>query len=515
MSITIHAQLHPQKPAAIHAVTGECITFSDLESRSRSLANALAQQGFGRGDALAVVMENDLRFFEIMWAALRSGLYFVSINRYSTPEEIAHIVNDSGAKAIIAAESVREAIVNLPRQAAQCGLCLALGQCPDGWQPYEAFVQQAAPQRDVEWAGEFLPYTSGTTGKPKGVFRELEDRTFETPWSFTEKIMSRHAIAEDCVYLCTAPLYHGQPQRFGCAVQGAGGTVVVMQKFDAEQALELIARYRVTHSQWVPTMFVRLLRLPEAARRGADLSSHRVAIHSAAPCPKDVKRQMIEWWGPILEETYGATDAGGDTLITSDEWLEHPGSVGRAKPSVIVCDESGNELPPGEEGLIYFKMRSPFVYLHDPEKTAQARHPTLPGYTAPGDIGLVDMAGYLFITDRISNMINSGGVNIYPQAVEDVLAGHPLVADCAVIGVPDEEMGEQVKAVVQLAAGTAPTEALKDELIDYLRQRVARHTVPKSLDFTDTLPRTPTGKLLKRLLRDGHGHPAPSPAGLE
>ncbi|MDP3852925.1 AMP-binding protein [Phenylobacterium sp.] len=288
------------------------------------------------------------------------------------------------------------------------------------------------------------------------------------------------------------------------SVQSFGGTVVMMERFDPEQALALIERHRVTHSQWVPTMFVRMLKLPPQVRARHDLSSHQVAIHAAAPCPVEVKRQMIAWWGPILYEYYAGAEASGSTFITSQDWLEHPGSVGRAALGVLhICDENGAELPVGETGLVYFEREAPtFQYHNDPEKTAAARHPDHANWNALGDVGHLDAEGYLYLTDRKSFMIIAGGVNIYPQAIEDALVTHPKVADVAVFGVPDPEMGEAVKAVIEPAPGQAPTPALAEELLAYARAKLARYMVPRSIDFIEEMPRLPTGKLYKRLLRD-------------
>jgi fatty-acyl-CoA synthase len=321
---------------------------------------------------------------------------------------------------------------------------------------------------------------------------------------------ARYGFDAHTVYLSPAPLYHTAPLGYGLETQFGGGTVVFMEKFEPLDALRAIERYRVTHSQWVPTMLIRLLKLDPAVRNAFDLSSHRVAIHAAAPCPQEIKRQMIDWWGPIIEEYYSSTEGNGVTTLNTEEWLAHPGSVGRALLGIIhICDDEGNELPVGESGLVYFERdQLPFHYHNDPDKTRAAQHPRHPAWTAVGDIGRVDSDGYLYLTDRKAFMIISGGVNIYPQAIEDALAVHPDVHDAAVIGVPDAEMGEQVKAIVEPAPGVAPSEALAERLLDYLRTRVARYMVPRSIDFIDAMPRLPTGKLYKQALRERYGVPA-------
>lgn len=345
-------------------------------------------------------------------------------------------------------------------------------------------------------------YSSGTTGRPKGVKHPLPvSEKFETfPM---HDPLAHYGFTADTIYLSTAPMYHGAPLNYGLGTHFMGGTMVMMEKFDPERALEFLERYRITHSQWVPTMFSRMLKLDESVRRGHDLSAHRVAIHAAAPCPPDVKKQMIDWWGPIVEEYYGMTEANGGTRISSREWLQRPGSVGRSSRGIAhICAADGEDLPPGEVGQIYFERpEMPFSYYKDPEKTESARHPVHRNWSTVGDIGYLDADGYLFLTDRAAFTIIAGGVNIYPQEIENVLMTHPMVTDAAVFGVPDPDMGEAVKAVVELARGT-PGPELVAELQAYVSRNVARFMVPKTIDFIDTMPRLPTGKLNKKLLRD-------------
>jgi long-chain acyl-CoA synthetase len=317
-------------------------------------------------------------------------------------------------------------------------------------------------------------------------------------------ITDMFGIDENAVYLCPAPLYHAAPTGFAGGTILSGGTVILMDKFEEETALSLIERYRVTHSQWVPTMFVRMLKADPVIRSKYDLSSHRCAVHAAAPCPPEVKRQMIAWWGPIIEEYWSSTEGAGFTRISSAEWLAHPGSVGRSMGATLrICDDAGNELPPGEPGTIYGEaMTGGFTYHKDDGKTLSTSHPVHSNWRTVGDIGYLDEEGYLYLTDRKAFMIISGGVNIYPQQIENVLALHPKVADVAVIGVPNEMLGEEVKAVVQPAPGITADANLADEIMHFVRERLGKQLTPRSVDFTEALPRLPTGKLYKKALRD-------------
>ena len=500
------ARSNPDKPAVINASSDQVLSYRELDERSNRLAQWLYGQGLRRGDHMAVVLENNLRYFEVCWAALRSGLGVTPISRFLTPDEAAYIVADSQSQVVVSSYAMRDLASALTERMPGCRCRLVVDGPVVGWASYEeAIDSQPCEPLAQEWAGWIMLYSSGTTGRPKGIVRAepqgLIDQGLEPTWVASRRIFD---VSPDMVYLSTAPLYHAAPLTFSLATQFFGGTVVFVDKFDAAGSLAVIERYRVTHSQWVPTMFVRLLKLPDAERKAHDLSSHRVAIHAAAPCPVEVKHRMIDWWGPILREYYGASEGIGNTYIDSADWLAHPGSVGRTTGAALhICDDQGLELPPGEIGLIYFENPSPpFHYHNDPDKTRAAQHPLHSTWHTAGDIGYVDSQGYLYLTDRRSFMIISGGVNIYPQAIEDALALHPSVADVAVIGVPSQEMGEDVKAVVEAAAGAEPSEALALELIDFLRDKVARYMLPRSVDFVDRLPRSPTGKLFKSALRE-------------
>ena len=499
-----HAQTMPEKAAAIHAVTGETLTYGDLNRRSIQLARLWREHGLRRGDHVALLMENNLRFFEIVWAALRSGLYITAINWHLPPDEAAYIINDCGARGIVSSHAMQSVAGALPDLAPNCSLRLMTDGSIDGWTPYEtALAAQPDTPLPRQPLGDSMLYSSGTTGRPKGVKRPLADVEVSAGSRARERLLS-YGFHENTIYLSPAPLYHAAPFGYTIGVQSLGGTVVVMPRFNERECLQLIERHQITHSQWAPTMFVRLLKLPEADRRRWDLSSHEVAVHAAAPCPVEVKRQMIEWWGPILLEYYAGTEGNGSTVITSREWLERPGSVGRATHGVLhICDDAGRALPTGEAGLIYYEQPAmPFAYHNDPERTRAAQHPIHPNWSTLGDVGYVDEAGYLYLTDRKAFMIISGGVNIYPQMIEDVLILHPDVADVAVFGVPNAEFGEEVKAVAQLIPGVEASPALAAALIAYARERLAHYMAPRSIDFIDALPRLPTGKLYKRQLRD-------------
>ena len=503
MYLADHARLTPDKPAMIIPGRGE-VSFAQQDARSNRLAHLLYDRGLRRGDHIAIYMENNLRFMDAVWAAYRSGLQVTAINRYLPPDEAAYIANDCMAKALVTSWYQRERAAALLPLIPNCPIRLMADEAADGFESYEdALAAYPTTPLEREWMGGSMLYSSGTTGRPKGIIRPLLEIGPSEGFDLRQEL-NRYGVDTSTIYLSPAPLYHAAPLHYVLNVQAFGGSVVMMEKFDAEQALGLIERYRVTQSQWVPTMFVRMLKLPEDVRARYDLSSHRVAIHAAAPCPVDVKRQMIAWWGPILYEYYAGTEASGSTYIDSPDWLDHPGSVGRAALGVLhVCDDDGTELPAGEAGLIYFERDEPtFEYHNDPDKTASSRHPLHPGWNALGDVGYLDADGYLYLTDRKAFMIISGGVNIYPQAVEDALILHPKVADVAVFGVPDAEMGEAVKAVIEPAPGIEPSPELAEELLAFARGKLAHYTAPRSIDFIVEMPRLPTGKLYKRLLRE-------------
>jgi long-chain acyl-CoA synthetase len=501
MQIRDTAVATPDKPAIVLYPTGTVVTFGDLEARANRLAHYFRQAGLREGDAVAILMENNEHFHAVMWAARRAGLYYVPINTHLTAAEAAYIIDNSNAKAIVGSAPLRKTLENLGAELPNGlpSVLLIADDDLDGWQRYpESVADQPVTPIDDEIEGDLLQYSSGTTGRPKGIKRELT----HLPPAEVPGMMSGLVgfwMTPDAVYLSPAPLYHTAPSVWSMTVQGAGITTVVMEKFDAEGTLDAIARHEVTHGQFVPVMFTRMLKLPEAVRISYDISSLQRVMHAAAPCPVEIKKQMIDWWGPIVDEYYASSEAIGSTLITAEDWLLHPGSVGKSMMSALhILDEEGNELPAGESGEIYFEGGFDFEYLNDPGKTASSRDSH--GWKTVGDIGYLDEDGYLYLTDRRHHMIISGGVNIYPQEAENLLVVHPKVMDAAVFGIPDDEMGQSVKAVVQTVDPADGTEAFADELSAWLRERLAHYKCPRSIAFETELPRTDTGKLYKQSL---------------
>lgn len=494
------ARENPSRVAFTVTPSGVTRTWHQLEHRSRMCAAALISRGFHAGDVIAICMENSAEFLEIAFAAQRAGLYFTPVTRSLKARELQHILNDSGAKAVFFSRQTADSVLEA------CGpdvlRVLVGGEDPSLGVQYEWFLSQVDMRAELPARplGADFCYSSGTTGLPKGIKRDLASATalFEAR---SEGRLIYRDFGPDTVYLTPAPLYHSAPLRYTMRALSCGGQAVVMERFEPEAALEIIERFRVTHSQWVPTMFKRMLDLPEQVRASYDLSSMRYAIHAAAPCPVPVKEQMIAWWGPILYEFYAGTEVVGRTSLSSTEWLEHKGSVGLPEFGRIhIVGEGGRELGANEQGQVYFSGFTPFEYHNDPAKTRAAYNEK--GWGTYGDIGYVDQDGYLYLTDRASNMIVSGGVNIYPEETEQLLSGHPLIADVAVIGVPNPDFGEEVKAVVKLRDTVEPSQALAMELITYCRDRLASVKCPRSVDFVGALPRTEAGKLVKRELKN-------------
>jgi len=491
---SLHAAVTPDK-IAYRMARGAALTYRELDERSNQGAQLFRSLGLGVGDGIAILMENCLEFLEICWAAQRAGLYYTPISRFLKAEEIAYIVADSGASVLIASPAMLAVL-------AGAALPAELRVFSTSAWAEAASAQPKTPIAD-DIAGADMLYSSGTTGRPKGVKQKLKMQPVATLHPLLKRLaVDMIGMTGESIYLSPAPLYHAAPLRFSMLAAGIGATTVIMEKFDGEEFLRLVAEHRVTHSQLVPTMFVRLLKLPAETRAAYDISSLRGAVHAAAPCPPDVKEAMIEWWGPILVEYYAGTEGNGCTVINATEWLAHRGSVGRALVGdiKIVDDETGAVLPANEIGSVYFAGGPQFEYHNLPAQTAKAHNAE--GWSTLGDVGFLDGAKYLHLTDRKAYMIISGGVNIYPQEAEDVLIMHPAVQDVAVFGIPHAEMGEEVKAVVQPADSCAAGPELERELMAFCRARLSPIKCPRSVDFEAELPRTPTGKLLKRLVRD-------------
>ncbi|MEO9634662.1 MAG: acyl-CoA synthetase [Parasphingorhabdus sp.] len=500
MHPSVHAQENPDKPAVIMAGSGEVITYGELDQRSNQVAQLYRSQGLQIGDTVAICLENHPHFFPITWGSQRSGLIQVAISSRLTADEVSYILKDSGAKLLIGSKQMLPIIDQL-RLLNPDVAQLVLGA--DDERNMEAALEPmpTTPIAD-ERAGVDMLYSSGTTGRPKGIRIPVpEDENIAAPNGLAVLAQMVFNFHKDCVYLSPAPLYHAAPLRWNMSVQALGGTSVVMEKFDPERALQLIEQYKCDVGQWVPTHFVRMLKLPEDVRAKYDVSSIKSAVHAAAPVPVPIKEAMIKWWGPVLNEYYAGTEGNGFVFCNSENWLTHKGTVGQPiNCQVHICDEEGEEVAIGEEGQIYFESGSKFEYHNDPEKTKAATHAK--GWTSLGDVGKVDEDGFLYLTDRKSFMIISGGVNIYPQEIENLLVSHDKVADAAVIGGPDEDMGEKVIAVIQPIDVANAGDALAQELEAYLRQSLSGVKIPRQIDFRAELPRHPTGKLYKRLLRD-------------
>ena len=502
-----YATTAPDRPAIVIGGGRGTLTYAELEARSNRVAHLLRAKGLGVGDHVAMLLENRTEFFEVMWAGLRAGVYVTPINWHLNPAEAAYIVDDCGASLLFGSADL------LPQLGDEIALPperrIAVGGTIPGLADYEALLAECSPEPIPDQSeGSYMFYSSGTTGRPKGIMPPTIGGEIGAPSTFTGLMKMFFGFGEGCVYLSPSPLYHAAPAGYTTAAHRLGATTVVMERFDPIETLELIERHRVTHVQFVPTHMVRLLKLPRDVRDRYDLSSLQYVIHAAAPCPPEVKREFIEWVGPKVHEYYSGSEGVGFCIIGPEDWLAHPGSVGRSLMGAVhIVDADGNELGPRKEGQVYFEPPSRFEYHGDPEKTAAAFNDK--GWGSLGDVGWVDEDGFLYLTDRVSNMIISGGVNIYPREIEDVLVGHPGVADAAVIGVPHPDMGESVRAVVEPVGPVDDEEVFARELLEHCRACLSHFKCPTSVALVTTLPRLPTGKISKRLFPDWLRQPYP------
>ncbi|MGD1110772.1 MAG: acyl-CoA synthetase [Mycobacterium sp.] len=499
MNIADHAVTAAQSPALI--TEGGAISFGELYARSRRVAALLHEAGLRRGDGVALILSNRGEFFEITWGCQLSGLYYTAVNTHFTPDEVAYVIDDCDAKAVFVDASMTDLAEHVRDVNSAVHVRVAVGGTLPGWRSYEGAVATASEAPPLADGSEML-YSSGTTGRPKAVRRPLPtDGNGSWAQAVLEMALTRrYKMSPDSVYLSPAPLYHAAGVNYTMAVNRVGAAAIIMRKFNAETVLRLIETYRVTHAQFVPTMFVRMLKLPESIREKYDVSSLQYVLHAAAPCPVDVKHRMIDWFGPIIHEYYGGTEGFAGTTIGPEEWLAHPGSVGIPMAPVHVVGDGGEELPLGQPGELYFEGGPDFEYFKDPAKTASVYNER--GWRSLGDMGYVDEDGYMYLTDRSTFMIVSGGVNIYPQEAENLLVMHPKLVDAAVFGVPNDEFGEEVKAVVQPVDGVHPGPELEAELIGYCRAHLAGYKCPRTVEFDPELPRDPNGKLYKRRIRE-------------
>ncbi len=509
--IADHADNNPDKPAIITSWDNNVVTFGQLDKRSSRLANLISKRGVQEVSNLAMWMKNGPQFLEAAWAAQRSGKYYTPLSTRLTPAEAAYIISDCDATVLVVSDELTESAVKAleildseygGQENIKVKLVTGTTDYSDVFESYERLIENEEElPKDREKEGQDMLYSSGTTGKPKGVRLSLPQGPIGSPTPVSMVAQGLYGMDDSSIYLSPAPLYHAAPLQFTMAALRIGATTVVMDKFDPLDFLRTIEHYKVTHTQVVPTMMVRLAKMPREVRSQFDISSLKCMLHAAAPCPVDIKKQIIEWLGPVVYEYYAGTERNGFCAIDSNEWLTHPGSVGRSLiGKVHILDEEGNDLPPGAPGTIYFEGTMPFEYYKDPDKTASSRNKQ--GWTTLGDIGYLDEEGYLYLTDRKAFMIVTGGVNVYPQEAENLLITHPAVVDAAVFGIPNEEFGEEVKAVVQPTNMDEAGPELETKLITYLKTKLADIKCPRSIDFEAELPRAPNGKLYKQQLRD-------------
>jgi long-chain acyl-CoA synthetase len=519
-----HAKTKPDHLALVLADTGETLTYGELDEGSNRAAHLFRSLGLKPGDRIGVMMRNCLELPQVYWGATRSGLHITMLSTHLKPEEAAYILADAGAKTLIVSTTLGETPKRLVEERdaliphveniyviedSDVPHSLSGERLGEGASLSEALAPMPTTPVTGEISGFHLLYSSGTTGRPKGIAAPFKPGPIDEANQF-EGSLDIYAQFLPLVSMNAGPLYHAAPLSGMVLTQRLGGTFVAMRKFGAEAVLAAIQTHKINHAQFVPTMFVRMLALPDEIRTRYDLTSLKFAVHAAAPCPVEIKRRMIDWWGPILFEYYASSEGIGSTGITSEEWLTKPGSVGKAKVGILhICDEEGSELPVGESGAIYFEApEGRYInYLNDPEKTKKATHPDHANWFCVGDIGRLDEDGYLFLTDRKDFMIISGGVNIYPQAIEDCLIVHPKVMDAAVIGVANADYGEEVKAIVQPKLWADAGPELEEQLRAWCATRISAVTCPRSYKFVEELPRIPSGKLAKHELRKIYGNP--------
>jgi long-chain acyl-CoA synthetase len=501
--IARYAQESPGHAALMVAGTGEVVTYDVLNQRSRRLARCMHAQGIAKGDHVAIMMDNSADYLTVCWAAQRLGLIYTPINWHLAANEVAYIVENCGAKALIVSEKTQHIAAAISDDIGGIAVLLTTGPAFGKFKNLDQAITRTEDGPDIGLCeGDVMFYSSGTTGRPKGITPKRGELSWGQLTPLTMYVRAAYRLGRDTVYLVPAPLYHAAALAWAMTVLRSGGALVIMEKFDPLDALRLIELHHVTHAQFVPTMFVRMLRLSAEERERHNLGSLQKVIHAAAPCPALIKDRIIEWFGPIVYEYYAGSEGNGLTSVDSVTWLSHRGTVGKPVVGQIhIVDEEGEELPAGEDGLVYFSGGTDFEYYGDPQKTASAFNAR--GWSTLGDIGHLDEEGFLYLSDRRTDLIISGGVNIYPKEIEDVLIQHPAVSDVAVIGVPNVEFGAEVKAVVELNGGSFGSAELAAEMIAFCRARMASFKCPKSVDFA-ILPRLPNGKMLKREIREGY-----------